>query len=65
MDYYRDFEEPIPLEEANEIFKQIKEVAFGLFKGADQKLILEPCGAIRRKDKVIKDIDILITRNDD
>lgn len=43
---------------------KIQKAAFSLFDGADKVIRMEPCGAVRRKDPEIKDIDILITRED-
>jgi DNA polymerase/3'-5' exonuclease PolX len=53
------------MEEAEAIFSEIQRVAFSLFDGANKVLKLESCGGVRRKDEIIKDIDILIPRDDD
>jgi predicted nucleotidyltransferase len=36
-----------------------------LFEGADEVFEVHLCGGYRRGEKELKDIDILITRNDD
>jgi hypothetical protein len=44
---------------------KIKEVCSSMFEGADKVFEMESCGGFRRGEENLKDISILITRNDD
>ena len=56
--------EPFDRSEADQFIDKIKEELFSLFEGANEIFEVFPCGSYRRGDEKLKDMDILITRND-
>jgi glutathione synthase/RimK-type ligase-like ATP-grasp enzyme len=51
-------------DEAVEFQNLLKENLFGLFEGASDVFEIEACGAFRRGEAELKELDFLITRND-
>jgi hypothetical protein len=65
--YYDEIEQapPITRDEADEFVKEIEKTVFELFEGANEVFKITPCGQYRLGEEQLKDIDILITRNDE
>ena len=66
LQYYDEMkvDPPISREEVEEFMRFIQESLNSMFEGADEVFEVEPCGAYRRDENQMKDIDILIIRND-
>ncbi|TNV72848.1 hypothetical protein FGO68_gene5814 [Halteria grandinella] len=63
--YFDEMEAAFSRDEAEEIVKVVKENLESLFDGAQDIFDIEACGAYRRGEAELKDLDLLITRNDD
>ena len=51
-------------EEAERFLIEIRDTLFSLFEGAEDLFGIEACGAYRRGEQDLKELDFLITRND-